>query len=147
MQSSAAASQNASATGEGVRAESARPKAGVLDELSSTLASARATILNFLDLVTLEARRAGLALVWMVACALGIAICVMAAWLGLMTVLSMWAVSLGCPPIAAMMAVVVINLAAGAALIYASIGLSRDLLFKATRRQLAGSFPVKPSAP
>jgi hypothetical protein len=147
MQSSATSSQNASAPGEGVRAESALPKAGVLDELSSTLASAGATILNFLDLISLEARRAGLALVWMVACGLGVAICVVAAWLGFMAALSMWAVSLGCPPVAAVMAVAVINLAAGAVLIYACIGLSRDLLFKATRRQLAGSFPVKPSAP
>ena len=39
--------------------------AGVFDELSNALASARETLLQFLELVSLEARRAGLALVWM----------------------------------------------------------------------------------
>jgi hypothetical protein len=145
MQGGAAPLHNASAAGQGM-GEPAAPTAGVLGELSSTLASARAAISRFLDLISLETRRAGLALVWMVACGLGVVLCAAAAWLGLMTALSMWAVSLGCPPVAAVMAVVVINVAAGAVLIYACIGLSRDLLFKATRRQLAGSFPVKPSA-
>ena len=49
------------------RAETRLPAAGVLDELSNAFASARAALSNFLDLVSLEARRAGLALLWMVA--------------------------------------------------------------------------------
>ena len=69
------------------------------------------------------------------------------AWLGLMAALAMWAVSFGLPPIAAVIAVIVINLVAGAVLIYVCIGMSRDLLFYATRRQVAGKCPVKPPAP
>lgn len=120
---------------------------GVLDELSSTLAAARAALSNFLDLAALEARRAGLALMWMVAWGVVAAICIVAAWLGLMAALAMWAVSLGLPPIAAVIAVALINLVAGAVLIYVCIGMSRDLLFSATRRQMAGKSPVKPPAP
>ena len=84
---------------------------------------------------------------WMAAGGVVAAICIAAAWLGLMAALAMWAVSLGFPPIAAVIAVAVINLAAGAVLIYRCIGMSRDLVFSATRRQLAGKSPVRPPAP
>jgi len=100
-----------------------------------------------LDLMALEARRAGLALMWMVAWGLVAAICIVAAWLGLVAALAMWAVSLGLPPIAAVLAVAVINVTAGAVLIYVCLGISRDLLFSATRRQVAGTSPVKPVSP
>ena len=133
-------------SGEG-GAETTSPAPGVLDELSSALASGRAVLSNFLDLLSLEARRAGLALMWMVAWGVVGAICLVAAWLGLMAALAMWAVSLGVPPIAAVIAVAVINCVAGAVLIYLCIGMSRDLLFSATRRQVAGRLPVEPPAP
>ena len=97
--------------------------------------------------MSLEARRAGLALVWMVACGLVAAVCMVATWLGLMAALAMWAVALGLPPIAAVIAVAVANLLAGCVLIYACIGISRDLLFSATRRQVAGKSLATPSAP
>ena len=143
----AAPAADAPAQSDAVRAETRLPTVGVLDELSSALASARAALSNFLDLVSLEARRAGLALLWMVAWAVVAAICIVAAWLGLMTALAMWAVSLGFSPIAAVIAVAVINLGAGAVLIYVCIGMSRNLLFSATRRQVAGTSPVRPPAP
>jgi hypothetical protein len=123
------------------RAETRLPAAGVLDELSNAFASARAALANFLDLVSLEARRAGLALMWMVAWGIVAAICIATAWLGLMAALAMWAVSLGFPALAAVIAIAVINGIAGAVLIYVCITLSRDLLFAATRRQLAGKSP------
>ncbi len=131
---------------DGVRAGARPPAAGVFDELSGALASARAAFSNFLDLLSLESRRAGLALTWMVVLGIVAAICIAAAWLGLMAALAMWAISLGLPAIAAVIAVAVINCVAGAALIYVCIGMSHDLLFSATRRQVAGKFPVKPSA-
>lgn len=131
----------------GVRAEARLPAAGALDELSSAAASARAALSNFLELMSLEARRAGVALMWMVAGGFAAAICIVGAWLGLMAAFAMWAVALGCPPIAAVIGVAVINLVAGAALIYVCIGMSRDLLFSATRRQVAGASPVQPPAP
>jgi hypothetical protein len=138
---------DAPAPSDEVRAESRLPTAGMLEGLASALASARAALSNFLDLMSLEARRAGLALMWMVAWGLVAAICIVAAWLGLVAALAMWAVSLGLPPIAAVLAVAVINLAAGAVLIYVCLGISRDLLFSATRRQVAGKSPVKPASP
>jgi hypothetical protein len=44
-------------------------------------------------------------------------------------------------------AVAVINCIVGAVLIYLCIGMSRDLIFSATRRQVAGRPPVGPPAP
>jgi hypothetical protein len=143
----AARAADAPAQNDELRAETRPPTAGVLDELSSALASARATLSNILDLMSFEARRAGLALMWMVAWGFVAAICIVAAWLGLMAALAMWAVSLGVPRIAAVIAVAVINLGAAAVLIYVCIGMSRDLLFSATRRQVAGKSAVKPPAP
>jgi hypothetical protein len=119
----------------------------VLKELSSAFASGRAALSNFLDLVSLEARRAGLALMWIVVWALIAAICIAAAWLGLMVALALWLVSFGFPPLAAVIAVALANLAAGGTLIYACIGLSRALLFSATRRQMAGQSPAVPPVP
>jgi hypothetical protein len=120
---------DAPAQSDGVRAETRLPTAGVLEELSSALASARAALSNFLDLMSLEARRAGLALMWMVAWGFVAAICIVAAWLGAMAGFAMWAVSLGIPPIAAVISVAVIDLIAGVALIYVCIGCSVYLLF------------------
>lgn len=125
----------------------AQPAAGVVEAVSATLASARATIASFLELVTLEARRAGLALAWMLACAFGAALCVAAGWLGLMAALALWAVSRGLPPIAAVSVVALFNLAAAAALVRVCIGLSKSLGFEATRRQVSGAFPARPPAP
>jgi hypothetical protein len=143
----AAPSADAPAQSDGVRAEAPLPAAGVLDELSGALAWARAALANFLELMSLEARRAGLALMWMVVGGVVAAICIVGAWLGMMAALAMWAVSLGFPPIAAVIAVAGINLVAGAVLICVCIGMGRDLLFSATRRQVAGNPPGRPPAP
>jgi hypothetical protein len=120
---------------------------GVLEELSAALGSVRAASSNFFDLLSLEARRAGLALMWMAAWGLVAAICVVGAWLGVIAALAMWLVSLGFSPIAAVVAIAAINLVAGAALFFVCIRLSRDLLFSATRRQLAGESPVNTAFP
>lgn len=131
----------------GVRPDAHVPTLGVVGELSNVAASIRATISSFFDLISLEARRAGIALMSMVVIGLAAAICLGAAWLGLMAVLAMWGVLLGLTPIAAVIAVAVTNLMAGAVLIYAGIRISRDLLFSATRRQLAGKSSVSPPTP
>ena len=146
-QSGAALAAAAAMQSDGGRAETPAPGAGVLEEVSSTLASARGWLSNFLDLMSLEARRAGLAIVWMVVWGLVSAICIAAAWLGLMAALALWAVSLGFPPIVAVIAVAAINLITGAVLIKVCYGMSRALLFSATRRQVAGAPTVTPSAP
>lgn len=112
------------------------PPHSVLDELSDTFASARRVISDFLELLSLEARRAGLTLVWMVACGAVAAILVVTAWLGLMAALALWAVSLGIPWVTAVMVISLANLVAAAIMTSVCIRMSRDLLFPATRRQL-----------
>jgi hypothetical protein len=131
----------------GARVDTNVPAPRVLDELAGALASARGGLANFLDLLSFEARRAGLALMWMVAWGFVAAICVVAAWLGLMAALALWAVSLGLAPIAAVLAIAVLNCVAAGGLFYMCIGMSHDLLFSATRRQVAGKSPVKPPSP
>lgn len=128
----------------GTHADTRIPTAGILDEFSSVLASAHSALSNFLDLLSLEARRAGLMLTWMIVCGVVAAICVVTAWLGLMLAVAMAAISLGVPAPAAVIAVAVINGATGVMLIYVCIGISKSLLFSATRRQVAGQCPVKP---
>lgn len=130
-----------------VRAGPDLPAPGVLDELSGAFASARAALAGFLELLSLEARRAGLALVWMAVSGLIAAICIVTAWLGLMAAVVLWAIALGLHPIGAVITIAAINLVAGVVLIRVCIGRSRDLLFSATRRQVAGLSPVKPPAP
>ncbi len=142
-----AAAADAPAQGDRAGDEARAPSASVLDELSHTLASARAAVSHFLDLMSLEARRAGLALMWMVALGFVAAVCLVAAWLGLMAALAMWAVSLGFPGVAAAIVLAVLNLLAGAVLIHRCIGMSRDLLFSATRRQVAGKSPPDAATP
>lgn len=129
----------------GVHSDTHPPAAGVIEELSGALTSARAALSNFLDLLSLEARRAGLALTWMVVCGVAAAICFVTAWLGLMLAGALAAMSLGVPAPVAVIAVAVINGASGAVLIYICKGMSRSLLFSATRRQVAGQCPVKPT--
>jgi hypothetical protein len=144
---SAASPADASAQSKPVYTDAGVPPAGVASELSDALASARATVSNFLDLAMLEARRAGLALVWMVTLAFVASICIVAAWVGVMAALALWAISVGIPPIAAMVEVAAINLLVGAILINGCIGTSRNLLFSATRRQVKGHSTGKLPAP
>ena len=131
---------------DGAKAESSPPTTGVVKELSTAFAAARAVLSNLLDLVSLEGRRAGLALIWMVVCGLVSAVCISAAWLGLMTAVTLWLLSLGLPLIAAVIGVSLVNVAAGAVLIRVCITMSSALLFSATRRQVAGRSPVQPFA-
>ena len=125
--------------------ETRSPMAGMLEEVMGTLASARAALTHFLDLLSLEARRAGIALVGMVVVGFAAAVCAVTAWLGIMAALAMWTVSLGLPPVAAVIVLAGLNLAACAILAYRCIGMSRDLLFPATRRQVAGTTAIPPA--
>jgi len=126
--------------------ESRAPAPGVFEELSRAFASARAALSNFLDLVTLEVRRAGLTLMWMVVLGIVAGICVVAAWLGLMVALAMTAVEFGVSPIMAAFGVVLVNLVLAGVLVRICIGMSRNLLFAATRRQVAGTLHIASTA-
>lgn len=125
----------------------APPPSGVLDELSKLLGSARVTVADFLELVSLEARRAALGLVWMIAGGLAATVLIVTAWAGVMAALAMYLVAQGMYPLAAVLVVAAVNLLAGIGLVFGCIALSRHLLFTATRRQLAGTALVGPTAP
>jgi uncharacterized membrane protein YqjE len=109
---------------------------GIVEELSGAFASARWLLSNILDLFTLEARRAGLTLALMLACGAIGAILVVAAWLGLMAALALWAVAVGISWQVALAAIAFANLAVAGALFWLCVRVSRELLFSATRRQL-----------
>jgi hypothetical protein len=132
---------------DGVKAREQAPAPGLIDELTGMFASVRAALSDFLDLLTLEARSAGLALMWMLVCGIIAAACIISAWLGLMAALVIGVVSLGYSPLLAVIAIALINGAAGALLIYRGISVSHDLRFSATRRQLSGKPHVLPVAP
>lgn len=122
------------------------PPAGVFDELSKLLALARESLSDILELVSLETRRAGLGVVWMIVSGLLATLFILTAWAGLMAVLAMSMVSFGMLPVAAVIAVAAVNLVAGAGMLYCAYYLSRRLLFAATRRQLTGVVSVRSSA-
>ena len=80
--------------------DATRPQ-GIVAELSGAFAGARGLLSNLLDLFGLEARRAGLVLVLMLACGVLGAVLMVAAWIGLLAALVLWAVrsaSNGRPP-------------------------------------------------
>jgi hypothetical protein len=122
---------------------SSTPPRGVLEEVSHVLSSVRETLSSFLELVSLEARRAGAALVWMVAGGVVAGVCLIATWLGFMAALAMWVTDLGLSPILAVLLVTLLNLALAGGVAYAGIRMVESLSFPATRRQIAGHRAVK----
>ena len=123
------------------------PAGGIFEELARGFAAAREAVAGTLELAALEAQRAGVALIWMIVWSFVAVVCIVAAWLGFMAALGMWAVALGFPPIAAVACVALLNLGLAGALVYGSIRLARHLLFSATRRQLASKLSVTPPPP
>src|SRR3954469_17679537 len=109
---------------------------GVVAELSGAFAGARGLASNLLELLGLEARRAGLMLVLMLACGAIGAVLVIAAWLSLLAALVLWGVSAGATWQAALAMAVLPNAARAGALFWLCARASRDLTFPATRREL-----------
>jgi len=137
-----AASTADSAATDAARNAAGGPAVGIFGELSNAFGSARATFSALLELASLEAHRAGLTLMWMAICVGVAAFCLAAGWIGLLAALALLAVLAGVPLIAAVLAITILNFVAGALLIYACAGMTKDLLFPATRRQLAGNSPA-----
>jgi hypothetical protein len=135
---------NAAALDSGI---GATPLRGVLEEVSYVLTSVRETVSSFLELVSLEARRAGTALVWMIAGGVLAGVCLIATWLGLMAALAMWVTDLGLSPLLAVLLVTLLNLALAGGIAFAGIRMSDSLSFPATRRQIAGHRGIKASTP
>lgn len=113
------------------------PIDGIIDGVANALHSVRQVFADVLRLFSLEARRAGLMLVWMVALGVLAVVLVFTAWLGLMSALALWAVSLGMTWISAMFVIALVNLVTAALVVLYCVTLSRELLFPATQRQLA----------
>src|SRR5213075_3326668 len=109
---------------------------GLAAELSGAFAGARGLTSNVLELLGLEARRAGLMLVLMLTCGAIGAVLVIAAWLCLLAALVLWGVSAGATWQAALGMVVLANAACAGALFWLCARTSRGLTFPATRREL-----------
>lgn len=110
---------------------------GLLDEVSKVAGATRRTLAALFELVTLEGRRAGLALAWMLALGVGAGILGVTAWLGAVSALVLCLVALGVTPVVALILLVALNLAGAAVAVYFCIRMSKDLLFPSSRRQLA----------
>ena len=105
--------------------------------ISSLIASARALGERFLTLVTLEGRRAGLSLAWMLGLALVSAVLAITGWLAMLACLMLalvqsdivglgWALSIAA----------LLSFAGAGGLVFIAIQRSSHLLFPATLRQL-----------
>ncbi|HUQ76708.1 MAG TPA: hypothetical protein VM183_18460 [Burkholderiales bacterium] len=108
---------------------------GIVGELSGALAGARGLLSDVMDLFGLEAQRAVVALILVIACGAASALLVVAAWIALMTALAIgtaarlgWEAALGVVAAATVMA--------AAAFFWAGVRATRSLTFPATRRQL-----------
>jgi len=112
------------------------PTEGIVGGIDNAINLVRRVLSDLFRLFSLEARRAGLALAWMVALGAMAAILVVTAWLGLMGALALWAVALGWTWVGAMVAIALTNFLMAAIAMLACLGISRNLLFPATRRQL-----------
>lgn len=117
-------------------ADESPPTQGLFGAITGAFSSARQIVADFFELITLEARRAGLTLAWMVALGAMAAMFLVAAWLGLMAVLALWLVSQGMAWIGAVALVTLLNLLTAGVVVFFCVRLSRNLLFPATRRQL-----------
>lgn len=121
------------------------PTDGIFGGIANAFNSARRVFSGLFRLFSLEVRRAGLTLAWMVALGAMAAMLVVTAWLGLMGALALWAVSLGLTWVSAMVAIALANLAVAAIALFLCVSISRNLLFPATRRQIEAP-PKRPDA-
>lgn len=112
------------------------PTDGIVGGIANAFNSVRRVFSDLFRLFSLEVRRAGLTLIWMVALGVLAAMLVVTAWLGLMGALALWAVSLGWTWISVMVAIALANLVAATVVIFSCVTVSRNLLFPATQRQL-----------
>lgn len=112
------------------------PTEGIFGGIVNAFTSLRRVFSDLFRLFSLEVRRAGLTLAWMVALGAIAAMLVVTAWLGLMGALALWAVSQGWTWISAIIAIASANFLAAAIAIFSCVNISRNLLFPATQRQL-----------
>ncbi len=109
----------------------------LLHRATGLLHAIRAVFGGLCTLAAMEARLAGLSVIAILGLGVATGILFAATWLLLMAVLAMWLVQMGLGWGLALLCIVPINLLAGAGLIMFICGLSRNLLFSATRRQVS----------
>lgn len=94
---------------------------------------------DFLALAALEARLAGLSIAAMLGLGLAVGLLFITAWLLLVAGGTLWLVGLGMGWGPALLVTALANVLMGIVLVVLIVNLSRNVLFKATRRQLAVS--------
>ena len=115
-----------------------KPKSdGIGKIISDALSSVRNVITDFADLAALEARRAGLTLMWIVAWGTAAALLAVVSYVGLMGVILLAAVNYGYAVLPTLAILSVANIVFAALIIIGCIRMSKSLTFPATRRQLA----------
>ena len=115
----------------------AAPAVGLLDSLVELLRELPGLVSDRVELLSLELRRAGLALAQIVALVVVAAVLVATAWLALWVgVTAMLVLTLGLHWAAALLLVLLLNLGAAALALYRARGLTSRLTLPATRRHL-----------
>jgi uncharacterized membrane protein YqjE len=104
--------------------------------VKALLSGVRDLFCDHLELVALEARRAGAGFARMVCAAVVISILWVSAWLALVAAAIVWATSAGVPWPGALAIAAIVNVVAGLALALWMRRQAHELLFEATLRQL-----------
>jgi Putative Actinobacterial Holin-X, holin superfamily III len=128
--------QNADATAAGDGADAPDGAVGLIDEVVALSRDARDLAHDQLQLVALEGKLAVQSLLLMVGAAIGIALLLVTAWLGLMGALVLWLIGIGLAPGVAMLALAALNLVAVLVPYLLIRRSSRRLGFPATLRSL-----------
>lgn len=108
----------------------------IVGGIANAFGSVQQVFADLFRLFSFEVHRVGLTLMWMVTLGAMAAMLMVAAWLGLMSALALWAISLGLTWINAIVLMALVNLVTAAMVMLFCLYLSQNLLFPATRRQL-----------
>jgi len=122
--------------GEPAAAGSPSSGSGLLEDAKLFWHELRGVAHEQLALAALEMRLAGKSLVTMIAAGMMVAVLLISAWLGLVTAVVLWLITLGAAASVALLVVVVANLICALALYGLIRRQSRHLQFPATRRSL-----------
>lgn len=109
---------------------------GLFDDVVGLARDFQALAHDQLQLVALEAKRAGHNLVMMIAAAIALGILLATVWLGMMGAVVWWLIAIGIVPAVALLAMTLLNLAAAGACFGLIRRSRRSLGFPATLRSL-----------
>ena len=115
---------------------------GLLDTVQAVWQDLRGLARDQLELAALETRRAGKSLALIVVYAVGIALLLVTAWLGLMAAGVLWLTEIGCNGSLAVLGAVALNIGAAVGLFTLIRSNSRNLGFPATVQSLKADASV-----